>query len=94
MANVLQLALNKGFHHLFFIHSIIYNFLQTISDIYISDSDSPYFCVHLYDICGEGSAHFYGKEKIKAELCFHCFQHFACVRIYIFDFHHKQCASD
>ena len=28
-----------------------------------------------------------------AELCFHRFVHFHCVPIYIFGFHHKQCAS-
>ena len=30
------------------------------------------------------------KSRLKAELCFHC----SCVAIYIFGFHHKQCASN
>ena len=34
------------------------------------------------------------KSCLMAELCFHCFVHFDCVPIYIFSFHHKQCASD
>ena len=29
-----------------------------------------------------------------SELCFHHFVHFDCFLIYIFSFHHKQCASD
>ena len=28
------------------------------------------------------------------KLCFHRYLHCPCVPIYIFDFHHKQCASD
>ena len=34
------------------------------------------------------------KSCLMAELCFYHFVHFDCVPIYIFDFHHKQCASD
>ena len=34
------------------------------------------------------------KAVLKAELCFHRYVHFACVPIYIFGLHHKQCASD
>ena len=34
------------------------------------------------------------KSWLMAELCFYRFVHFDCVPIYIFDFHHKQCASD
>ena len=49
--------------------------------------DAPHFCVHLYNICGEASA-------LKAELCYHRYVHFACVPIYIFGLHHKQCAGD
>ena len=34
------------------------------------------------------------KSCLMAELSFHRFVHFDCVPIYIFGFHHKQCASD
>ena len=34
------------------------------------------------------------KRCLMAELCFHRFVDFDCVPIYIFGFHHKQCASD
>ena len=34
------------------------------------------------------------KSRLKAELCFHRFVHFACFPIYVFGFHHKKCASD
>ena len=34
------------------------------------------------------------KAVLKAKLCFHRYVHFACVPIYIFGPHHKQCASD
>ena len=34
------------------------------------------------------------KSCLMADLCFHHFVHFDCVPIYIFGFHHKQCASD
>ena len=33
------------------------------------------------------------KSCLMAELFFHRFAHFDCVPIYIFGFHHKQCAS-
>ena len=33
------------------------------------------------------------KSCLMAELCFHCFVHFGCALIYIYGFHHKQCAS-
>ena len=33
-------------------------------------------------------------SRLKAELCFHRYVHFACVPIYGFGFHHKQCASN
>ena len=34
------------------------------------------------------------KNCLMTELCFYYFLHFDCVPIYLFDFHHKQCASD
>ena len=34
------------------------------------------------------------KSCLMAEICFHRFVHFDCVPVYIFGFHHKQCASD
>ena len=34
------------------------------------------------------------KSCLKAELCFHHYVYFACVPIYVFSFHHKQCSSD
>ena len=34
------------------------------------------------------------KSCLMVELCFHRFVHFDSVLIYIFGFHHKQCASD
>ena len=34
------------------------------------------------------------KAVLKAELCFYRYVHFACVPVYIFGLHHKQCASD
>ena len=34
------------------------------------------------------------KSCLMAELRFHRFIHFDCVPIYVFAFHHKQCASD
>ena len=36
----------------------------------------------------------YSKSRSKAELCHYGFEHFTCVPIYIFGFHHKQCACD
>ena len=33
------------------------------------------------------------KSCLLTEPCFHCFKHFGCVLIYIFSFHHKQCAT-
>ena len=34
------------------------------------------------------------QSRLRAELCFHRYVHFSCAPIYIFGFHHKQCASD
>ena len=33
------------------------------------------------------------RSHLKVELCFHRYVHFACVPIYVFGLHHKQCAS-
>ena len=33
------------------------------------------------------------KSCLMAELCLQCYVHFGCVPIFIFSFHHKQCAS-
>ena len=34
------------------------------------------------------------KSCLMTELCFHCFVHFDCVPIFVFGFHHKQCANN
>ena len=34
------------------------------------------------------------KSRLKTEFYFHRYVHFACVHIYFFRLHHKQCTSD
>ena len=48
-----------------------------------------HICMHIF--IGRSRV---SKSRLEAELCFHRYMHFFCVPIYIFGFHHKQCASD
>ena len=82
---------------------MIFHNLESISLVDLVDPymyDTAHFCVHPYDICGQTTALLFARKTeflktvLKVELCFHRYVHFACVLIYIFGLHHKQCASD
>ena len=63
----------------------IINYVFIIFSIYVS----IYLCIYISTARDRVS-----KSCLMAALFFHRFLHFDCVSIYIFGFHHKQCAND
>ena len=86
-----------------YIYMYIYIYVYIYTYVYIYISIHIYMYMYIY-ICIIPSVvkpvHIFiarnrvSKRCLMAELCFHRFVDFDCVPIYIFGFHHKQCASD
>ena len=53
-----------------------------------------WFCLSIYIVHTFMARGRVSKSCLKAEPCFYRYVHFACVPIYVFSFHHKQCASN